>query len=137
MRHGKTWARLLLLVTGLVLFASFAPISDRLDTILTGVFLVIRLAYLSAHLWESWHERQVDRAVVGQFLISWILPPALALGLLSLGTIAPISDLWDKIFSWIAFAVLLAYLGVPMWEYHREAQTDQSSSDAITSGDQI
>jgi predicted negative regulator of RcsB-dependent stress response len=64
------------------------------------------------------------------------LPPALALGLLSLGTLAPISDLWDKVFSWIAIAILLAYVGVPMWKYHRERQADQSSSAAISSSDQ-
>jgi hypothetical protein len=73
--------------------------------------------------------------MVRRFL-NWTLPPALALGLLSLGTLAPISDLWDKVFSWIAIAILLAYVGVPMWEYHRERQADQSSSAAISSRDQ-
>jgi predicted negative regulator of RcsB-dependent stress response len=72
-----------------------------------------------------------------RWLLSWILRPAVALGLLSLGTIAPISDLWDKVFSWAAFAILLAYVGVPMWEYHRERQADQSSSAAISSKDQM
>jgi hypothetical protein len=67
--------------------------------------------------------------MVRRFL-NWTLPPALALGLLSLGTLAPISDLWDKVFSWIAIAILLLYVGVPMWEYHRERQADQSSSAA-------
>jgi hypothetical protein len=65
------------------------------------------------------------------------LPPALALVLFSLGTLAPISDLWDKVFSWIAFAILLAYVSVPMWEYHRARQADQSSSAAISSRDQV
>jgi hypothetical protein len=73
--------------------------------------------------------------MVRRFL-NWTLPPALALGLLSLGTLAPISDLWDKVFSWVAIAILLAYVGVPMWEYHRERQADQSSSAAISSRDQ-
>ena len=61
--------------------------------------------------------------MVRRFL-NWTLPPALALGLLSLGTLAPISDLWDKVFSWVAFAILLAYVGVPMWEHRREQQAD-------------
>jgi hypothetical protein len=74
--------------------------------------------------------------MVRRFL-NWTLPPSLALGLLSLGTLAPISDLWDKVFSWIAIAILLAYVGVPMWEYHRERQADQSSSAAISSRDQL
>jgi hypothetical protein len=56
--------------------------------------------------------------MVRRFL-SWTLPPALALGLLSLGTLAPTSDLWDKVFSWVAFAILLAYVGIPTWEYYR------------------
>jgi len=74
--------------------------------------------------------------MVRRFL-NWTLPPALALGLLSLGTLAPISDLWDKVFSWVAFVILLAYVGVPMWEYHRARQGDQSSSAAISSSDQM
>jgi cbb3-type cytochrome oxidase subunit 3 len=62
----------------------------------------------------------------------------LALGLLSLGTLAPISDLLDKVFSWIAFAILLVYVGVPMWEYHREErQAHQSSNAALSSRDQM
>ena len=69
-------------------------------------------------------------------LLSWTLPPALALGLLSVGTLAPISDLLDKALSWVAFAILLAYVGVPMWEYHRKQQADQSSNAAISSSDQ-
>jgi len=70
-------------------------------------------------------------------LLSWALAPALALGLLSLGTLTPIPDLLDKVLSWVAFAILLVYVGVPMWNYHREQQTDQSSSAAISSSDQM
>ena len=69
-------------------------------------------------------------------LLDWMLLPALALGMLSLGTLAPISDPLDKALSWVAFALLLVYVGVPMWEYHRERQADQSSSAAISSSDQ-
>jgi hypothetical protein len=72
--------------------------------------------------------------MVRRFL-NLMLPPALAVGLLSLGTIAPISDLWDKVFSWIAVAIMLLYVGIPMWEYHRVQQADQSSSAAVSSGD--
>jgi hypothetical protein len=70
--------------------------------------------------------------MVRRFL-SWMLAPALALGLLSLGTLAPVSDSWDKVFSLIAFAILLAYVGVPMWEYHRERHADLSSSPDLGS----
>jgi|GEM_PF-4028603 len=52
-------------------------------------------------------------------LLAFMLPPVLAFGLLSLGTLTPISDLWDKVFSWVAFAILVAYVALPMWEYHR------------------
>ncbi|MDQ3726055.1 MAG: hypothetical protein M3335_09270 [Actinomycetota bacterium] len=70
--------------------------------------------------------------------LNWTLPPALALGLLSLGTLAPISDLWDKVFSWIAVAIMLLYVGAPMWEeYRRERQADQSNSAATSSSDQM
>lgn len=74
--------------------------------------------------------------MIRRYLNSWALLPALALGLLSLGTLAPISDLLDKVFSWVAIAILLVYVGVPMWEYHREQQADQSSNAAISSSDQ-
>jgi hypothetical protein len=60
-------------------------------------------------------------------LLSWILIPVLAFGLLSLGTLAPISDFLDKVLSWVAVAILLVWVGVPMWEYHRERLADQSS----------
>jgi hypothetical protein len=69
-------------------------------------------------------------------LLSWTLPPALALGLLSLGTLTPIPDLLDKVLSWVAFAILLVYVGVPMWEHHRERQADHSRKAAISSSDQ-
>lgn len=45
-------------------------------------------------------------------------------------------DLLDKALSWVAIAIFLVYIGVPMWEYHRERQADQSNSAAISSGDQ-
>jgi hypothetical protein len=69
-------------------------------------------------------------------LLDWLLLPALALGLLSLGSLAPVSDLWDKVFSWVAVAMMLVYLAVPMREYHRARWADQSSSAAISSSDQ-
>ena len=75
--------------------------------------------------------------MVRRLLNSWMLLPALAFGLLALGTLAPISDLLDKVFSWIAIGILLAYVGVPMWEDRRERQADQSSSSANSSSDQI
>ena len=63
-------------------------------------------------------------------LLNWLLLPALALGLLSVGSLAPISDLLDKALSWVAVAIMLIYLGVPMREYHRARQAAQSSSAA-------
>jgi hypothetical protein len=57
--------------------------------------------------------------------LNWVLAPAVALGLLSLGTLTPISDLWDKVFSWIAIVILLLYAGVPLWDYYRARQADQ------------
>jgi hypothetical protein len=69
-------------------------------------------------------------------LLDWMLLPALALGLLSVGTLAPISDLLDKVLSWVAVAIMLVYLSVPMREYHRARWADQSSSAAISSSDQ-
>jgi hypothetical protein len=90
----------------------------------------------SATVWIRVALRPKLFAMVRRFL-NWILLPALALGLLSLGTFAPISDLWDKVFSWVAFAILVAYVGVPTWEYGRARHADQSSSAAISSSDQM
>ncbi len=69
-------------------------------------------------------------------LFDWLLLPALALGLLSIGSLAPISDLMDKALSWFAVALLLVYVGLPMREYNRARRADQSSSAAISSSDQ-
>jgi len=72
-----------------------------------------------------------------RWFLDWMLLPLLALGLLSLGSIAPVSDLWDKVFSWIAVAVMIGYLAGPMRDYHRARRADQSSSAAISSSDQM
>jgi hypothetical protein len=74
--------------------------------------------------------------MVRKLLNSWAFLPVIALALLSLGTLAPISDLWDKVFSWVAIAILLLYVSIPTREYHRARQADQSSSAAISSSDQ-
>jgi hypothetical protein len=73
--------------------------------------------------------------MISRLLNSWILLPALALALLSLGTLAPIPDLLDKVLSWLAIGIMLAYLYVPWREYRRERQADQSSGAAISSSD--
>lgn len=70
-------------------------------------------------------------------LLDWLLLPALALGLLSVGSIVPISDLLEKALSWVAVAIILVYLGIPMREYHRARRAAQSSSAAISSSDQM
>lgn len=75
--------------------------------------------------------------MVRRLLNSWTVPLALAFGLLSLGTLTPIPDLLDKGLSWVAIAILLVYVGVPMREYHRERKVDQSSSAAISYKDQM
>lgn len=71
--------------------------------------------------------------MVRRLLTPWTLLLALAFGLLSVGALAPISDLLDKAMSWVAIAILLAYVGVPTWDFR---QVDQSSSAAIPSSDQ-
>jgi hypothetical protein len=73
-----------------------------------------------------------------RWFLNWMLLPLLALGLLSLGTLTPISDLADKVFSWVAVAIMLVYLAGPMRDYHRAKRAaDQSSSAAISSSDQM
>jgi hypothetical protein len=68
-------------------------------------------------------------------LLAWLLLPALAFGLLSLGRLAPVSDLWDKVFSWVAVGVMLIYLVPPTRAYHRARWADQSSRSALSSRD--
>jgi len=72
-----------------------------------------------------------------RWFLNWMLLPLLALGLLSLGTLTPISDFADKVFSWVAVVIMLVYLAGPMRDYHRAKRAaDQSSSAAISSSDQ-
>jgi|SRR5215203_412139 len=127
-------------LAGLLVVVSLAPLPETLDKILTLTVAVSILVIGGVEDWESWRKRRVDQSssaeVVRRLLDSWTLLPVLALGLLSLGTLAPISDLWDKVFSWIAIAIMLAYLGSPFWEYHRERQADHSSGAPISSSDQ-
>jgi hypothetical protein len=154
-RHPNIWKWLPFTALGLVLISNFAPISDSLDRILTGVTAAIMLTFSGAYYYRQ--ERSARRAdqsnsaaissadqslnragLPGTIrrLLDWMLLPALALGLLSLKTLAPISDLLDKALSGVAVAILLVYLGVPMREYHRAVRADRSSSTAISSGDQ-
>jgi hypothetical protein len=134
--YPKIWAWLPFISLGLMLVGNFAPVSDSWDETLSGLAIAVMFVWSVTFFWQergTWRGNQSN----GEYLLSWILPPVLAVGLLSLGTIAPISDLWDKVFSWVAFAILLAYVGVPLLEYHRERKADQSSGDAIASKDQV
>ena len=135
--------RLVVLANVLLLFGNLAPLSEPLDLILVLLAAVLLLGSCGLYLWEERREPQADLSssaaapsMVRSFL-SWTLPPALALGLLSLGALAPISDPWEKVFSWIAIAILLVYVGVPLWEYHRARQAEQSSSAATSSSSQV
>jgi hypothetical protein len=139
----KDSVRLVVLANVLLLFGNLAALSEPLDLILVLLAAGLLLGSCGLYLWEERREPQADppRSAAGSSMVrsflSWTLPPALALGLLSLGTLAPISDLWDKVFSWIAIAILLAYVGVPVWEYHRARQADRSSSAATSSSGQV
>jgi hypothetical protein len=127
LRHLTSSSRLHTLGFGLLVFGTVAPIPDTWEKVFSGVAFCILLAYLGA----SWWELKMDR----RQLTGWVLPPVLALGLLSLGSLAPISDLWDKVFSWAGVCVLLAYVGVPWLEYRRALEAERSSKGAISSSD--
>ncbi len=136
------WSRLQFVAFGLMLVGAFGPLSDPWHRIASGVGVALLSVWLCVTSWEERRERQADKSsssvsAIRRLVDSRILLPALALVLLSLGTLTPISDLWDKVFSWIAVAMLLVYVGVPMWDVHRAQQTDQSSNAAISSSDQM
>jgi predicted negative regulator of RcsB-dependent stress response len=127
----------------ILLLGAFAPITHPVDKILSLVGVLILVVYLGATSWEERRKRQADQSFSAAIFSSirghlniWTLLLPLAFGLLSLGTLAPISDLLDKVLSWVAVAIMLVWVGVPMWEYHREREADQSSSAAISSSDQ-
>jgi hypothetical protein len=61
----------------------------------------------------------------------------LALVLMSVRLLAPLSETWGKIFGWGAVAAWAVFIGVALWEDWRKRQTDQSSTAGISSGDQM
>jgi uncharacterized membrane protein len=141
-KHPTFWSRIQLVAVGLMLLGAFGPLSDPWHQIVSGVGVALFAVWLYVISREERRERQADQSsssasAIRRLVDSWILLPALALVLLSLGTLTPISDLWDKVFSWIAVAVFLVHVGVAMWEFHRARQADQSSSAAISLSDQM
>jgi predicted permease len=127
-------------LVGLLVVVSFASLPETWDKILTLTAPMSILVIGVVEDWESWRKRRGNRSssaeVLRRLMGSWTLLPVLALGLLSLGTLAPMSGHWDKVISWIAIAAILIYLGSPFWEYHCERQADRSSSPATPSSDQ-
>jgi hypothetical protein len=135
-KYPNIWKWLPLTALGLMLVGDIAPVSDSMDSILLGVAIAILLSFSGAYIWQERRTApRAGRLGTAGWLLSWTLPPVLAVGLLSLGTLTSIPDLLDKALSWVAFAILLVYVGAPMWEYHRERQAEQSSSAASTSSD--
>lgn len=65
---------------------------------------------------------------------SWLLLAAL---LMSLAGFAPLPDLLDTILVWVRMAILLAFVAAYWWEERRERKADQSSTAAVSAGDQV
>lgn len=70
----------------------------------------------------------------------WKWLPLIALGLMLVGDLAPVSDSLDEILLWMAIAILLTFSGSHYWQEwqeRRERRADHSNSDEISPGDQI
>lgn len=61
-RHMKTWTGLLAFAAGLLWLNLFAPLSDALDKVLSGMATAIMLAYVCSHWWEGRRERQANQS---------------------------------------------------------------------------
>ncbi len=130
-RYRKIWQALPFAALGLMLAGDFAPVSDSVDEILSGMAISVLLTFSAGYFRQERQARQAHEPggstsssnTIRKLLDSWILLPAFAFGLLALGTLAPISALADSALSCVAIAILLVYVGVPMWEYHRREQT--------------
>jgi hypothetical protein len=64
-------------------------------------------------------------------ILKWL--PFIALGLMLVRDLAPISDSLDGILSGVAIAILLIFSGTYFWQERRARQADQSSRGAISS----
>jgi len=63
--YPKYWKWLPFTALGLMLAGDFAPISDSLDNILTGVAIASLLAFSGTYYWRQWRARQADRSSGG------------------------------------------------------------------------
>ena len=61
----------------------------------------------------------------------------IAIGLILVAKLAPISASLESILSDVAFVALVAFSLGYFWQEQRARQADQSSSDAISSNDQM
>jgi protein-S-isoprenylcysteine O-methyltransferase Ste14 len=61
-RPPKILKWLSLFAAGLLLLGAFAPISDPLDRILSGVGTMLLLVYLAIAWWENRRARQADQS---------------------------------------------------------------------------
>ncbi len=61
-RHPNIWKWLPFIALGLLLVSDFAPISDSLDQILTGVAIAIMLTFSGTYFWQERRSRQADQS---------------------------------------------------------------------------
>lgn len=58
----KFWKWLPLIALGLMLVGDFAPVSDSLDRIFSGVAIAILLAFSGIYFWQERRTRQADHS---------------------------------------------------------------------------
>jgi pilus assembly protein TadC len=61
-RHPNIWKWLPFIALGLMLVGDFAPISDSLDEILSGMAIAILFAFYVTYFWQERRTRQADQA---------------------------------------------------------------------------
>ena len=60
--HPKFWKWLPSIALGLLLVGDFAPVSDSLDSILSGVAIAILLAFSGIYFWQERRARHADQS---------------------------------------------------------------------------
>jgi hypothetical protein len=66
----------------------------------------------------------------------WKFLPVIALGLILVRKIAPVSDSLDEVLSGLTMAMMLIFSGSYFWQERRKRQAEQPSGAAVSPSDQ-
>lgn len=61
-RHPNIWKWFPFIALALLLVGDFAPVSDSLDEVLSGMAIAILLTFFGTYFWQERREQQADQA---------------------------------------------------------------------------